>query len=174
MDNRHLAEQLERTGNLMDLLNNADWLRETSTSESECSGYVEAGIGLAPYVQQLKTISPDMFGAQKQQVKLLSILLPVLHDWLNSWELGLSFEVVYAEAQRLVYGHLVKAMEMQASWIEALLQEDGKVAPRQVKERLVGMLQQEDWQLLAKVAACDMEKRILQRSQTQVELSVTV
>lgn len=174
MDDKQLAEQLEKTGNLMDLLNDADWLRKTAMAESECSGYVEAGAGLQSYVEQLKHVSPDVFRAQKQQVKLLSILFPALHDWLNSWELGLSFEAVYAAAQRLVYGHLVQAMETQASWIEALLAEDDHAAPVQVEERLAEMLEQEDWQVLAKVAAQDMEKRILHRAQVHSEMPIAV
>ena len=124
MDDKELAEQLEKTGNLMDLLNDADWLRKNTAAESECSGYVEAGVGLQSYVRQLKRVSPDAFRSQKQQVKMLSILLPALHEWLSDWGLGLSFESVYAEAQRLVYGRLVQAIEVQAEWIEALLAEN--------------------------------------------------
>ncbi|MGI8936254.1 MAG: hypothetical protein ACR2FS_19510 [Phormidesmis sp.] len=174
MDDKQLAEQLEKTGNLMDLLNDADWLRENAAVEAECSGYVEAGAGLESYVERLKNVSPDALRAQKKQVKLLSILLPALHDWLDSWELGLSFEAVYAEAQRLVYGHLIQAMKTQASWIESLLSQDAQTAPVQVKEKLAELLRPEDWQVLAKVAAQDMEKRILHRAQVEAEVPISV
>ncbi|MGB3295638.1 MAG: hypothetical protein WBB01_21855 [Phormidesmis sp.] len=174
MDDKELAEQLEKTGNLMDLLNDPDWLRQNAAATTECTGYVEAGVGLQSYVQQLKRVSPDALKAQKQQVKLLSILLPVLHEWLSSWELGSSFETVYAEAQRLVYGHLVQAIAVQAEWVEGLLAENDQTAPVQVKERLAEMLRQEDWQLLATVAAEDMKKRILHRAQGHSEMPIAV
>ena len=174
MDDKELAEQLEKTGNLMDLLNDADWLRQNPEAETQCTGYVEAGVGLQSYVQQLKRVSPDAFKLQQQQVKLLSILLPALHEWLSSWELGSSFESVYAEAQRLVYRHLVEAIEAQAEWVEALLTEQAQPIPIQVKERLGEMLKSEDWQVLAKVAAQDMENHILYRAQVYSELPVAV
>lgn len=172
MNDKQLAEQLEKTGNLMDLLNDADWLRQNVEAATESTGYVEAGVGLQSYVNQLKRVSPDVFKVQKQQVKLLSILLPALHDWLNSWELGLSFEVVYAESQRLVYKRLVEAMETQVEWIEPLLSEDGLMAPVKVRERLAELLRPEDWRVLAKVAARDMEERILSRAQVQAEMLI--
>ena len=174
MDDTQLAQQLEKTGNLMDLLNDPEWLRNNAASADKETGYVEAGVGLSPYVQQLKQVSPEAFRVQKQQVKLLSILLPALHDWLNSWELGQSFEAVYAEAQRLIYGHLVQAMETQSEWIEALLVVDEQTARIQVKERLPKMLRQEDWLVLAKVAAQDMERRILHQAQIQSGMPIAV
>jgi hypothetical protein len=174
MDEKELAQQLEKTGNLMDLLNNNDWLQKTAAAEAECTGYVEAGAGLESYVQQLKNVSTDAFKEQKRQVKLLSILLPALHDWLASWELGLSFEAVYAEAQRLVYGHLVQATLMQAGWIEEVLAENEQGEQLRVRAKLSEMLQQEDWQVLAKVAAKDMEKRILARSQVRTDTPIAV
>lgn len=176
MDDQQLAQQLEKTGNLMERLNDQDWLKQNS--ETHCSGYAEAGAGLQPYVQQLKAVSPEAFNAQKRQVTVLSILLPVLHDWLESWELGASFEAVYAEAQGLLFRHLQKEATGQSEWIEKLLTEHPQdaLAGRQeerahVKEQLADMLRQEDWQMLAKVAAQDMEKRILLRAQAEKPIS---
>jgi len=174
MDENQLTQQLEKTGNLMDLLNDSDWLQKNSAAADEETGFVEAGAGLSSYVEQLNQVSPEAFRVQKQQVKLLSILLPALHDWLKSWELGQSFEAVYAEAQRLVYGHLVEAMEIQSEWIETLLAADKQTAHVQVKGRLPEMLCQEDWQILAKVAAQDMETRILHRAQLQSAMPIAV
>jgi hypothetical protein len=174
MDEKELAQQLKKTGNLMDLLNDPDWLQKTFVAESECDGNVEAGAGLQTYAKQLKQASPEAFKAQKQQMQLLSIFLPALHDWLISWELGPSFEVVYAEAQRLVYGHLVQASAGQSEWLEEALTDNSPNSPtkeqsKQVwaKEKLAEMLHQQDWQVLAKVAAKDMEKRILEQAQVQ-------
>ena len=174
MNDKELAEQLKKTGNLMDLLNDPDWLRRNSETEAGCSGYVEAGVGLQSYVAQLKKVSPETFGAQKQQVKLLSILLPALHNWLNSWELGLSFESVYAEAQRLVYEQLTQAIEMQAEWVDLLLAADNPTASVEVREILSELFSEESWQKLAKVAAKDMEERVLHRAQVHSQMPIAV
>jgi hypothetical protein len=181
MDEKELAQQLKKTGNLMDLLNDDDWLRKNAAAESECTGYVEAGAGLQNYVQQLKQVSPEAFKAQKRQVQLLSIFLPVLHDWLATWELGLSFEAVYTEAQRLVFSHLAQSTATKAEWLEKVLVEFDPGLPAheqsrqvRVKEKLSEMLQQEDWQVLAKVAAQDMEKRVLQRAQVRADTPIAV
>ena len=47
------------------------------------------------------------------------------------------------------------------------------MAPDQVKERLAEMLQIEDWQNLAKVAAQDMEKHILRQAQAEMPVMVS-
>jgi hypothetical protein len=181
MDEKELAQQLKKTGNLMDLLNDPDWLQKSFVAEVECNGYVEAGVGLQTYVEQLKKASPENFRAQRQQMRLLSVFLPALHDWLISWGLGPSFEVVYAEAQRLVYGHLVEASAEQALWIEEALTENNPNFPieeqrKQVwaREKLAELLQQQDWQVLARVAARDVEKRILERAQAQSATPIAV
>ncbi|MEL6555453.1 MAG: hypothetical protein AAFQ63_18635 [Cyanobacteria bacterium J06621_11] len=174
MNDKEIAEQLKKTGNLMDLLSDPDWQKRNAEEASSCSGYVEAGVGLQSYVDQLKKVSPEAFRAQKQQVKLLSILLPALHNWLNLWELGLSFESVYAEAQRLVYEQLTQAIEMQAEWVDLLLTADNPTASVEVREILSGLFSEESWQILAKVAAKDMEERVLHRAQVHSQMPIAV
>lgn len=184
MDDTQLAQQLEKTGNLMDLLNDETWLKQHPAIEAEGDGYVEAGTGLQAYVQQLKAVSADAFREQQQQVRLLSILLPGLHEWLSSWELASSFEVVYAEAQRLLYQRLKLALDNQEQWIDEMLASLAAIEQREsaaakdsqfnVKLRLALLLQQEDWQLLAQVAAQDVKQRILERAQTELDAPIAV
>jgi len=53
MNDAILAEQLRKTGNLMDLLNDEDWFRESDADRASEEGTVEAGLGLKPYVDLL-------------------------------------------------------------------------------------------------------------------------
>jgi hypothetical protein len=169
MNDEILAQQLEKTGNLLDLLNDDAWVRETEAIEAECGGQVEAGLGLRSYVEQLATVPPAAFRQQRRQVQLLSILLPELKTWLQSWELGLSFEAVYIEAQRRLFEHLQQPTPEQAAWLEALLTEDAQqITPEQkiVRSQAIAMLAQlfteDDWQALARTAAEETAKGILQ------------
>ena len=175
MNDEILAQQLAKTGNLLDLLNDEAWVRETEAIEAECGGQVEAGLGLTPYVEQLATVPPAAFREQRRQVQLLSILLPELKAWLQSWELGLSFEAVYIEAQRRLFEHLQQPTPEQANWLAALLAEDvQQIAPEQktVRQHAIAKLAQlfieDDWQAFAQTAAEETAKGILQVRQRAV------
>jgi hypothetical protein len=110
----------------------------------------------------------------KEQVRVLSMLLPVLRDWMMSWDLGASFEAVYVEAQQLLFQHIQQAAAAQENWIEELssayVQGTREEHPQaQLRKKLTEILTKENWQALATVAVQE-ETRILQHSQTQVEL----
>lgn len=174
MNDEILARQLAKTGNLLDLLDDEAWVRETEAIEAECGGQVEAGLGLKPYVEQLATVPPSAFRQQRCQVQLLSILLPELKAWLQSWELGLSFEAVYSEAQRRLFAHLQQPTPEQAIWLDALLVEDShpitpeqKPVRQQAIARLAQMFSEDDWQALAQTAAQETAKGILQLRQQE-------
>ena len=169
MKDETLAQQLANTGNLLDLLNNQAWLRETQAIETDCGGRVEAGADLKSYTAQLDAVSPSASGRQRHQVKVLSILLPELNVWLQSWGLGLSFEAVYIEAQRRLYEHLQQPTVEQAAWLEALLAEDDQpltseqnVIRGQAIAMLSRMFTEDDWQAFAQTAAEGMAAGILQ------------
>ena len=175
MNDEILAQQLEQTGNLLDLLNDDAWIQETEAIESECGGQVEAGPGLKSYVEQLATVPPAAFRQQRRQVQLLSILLPELKAWLQSWGLGLSFEAVYIEAQRRLFEHLQQPTPEPATWLDALLAEDArKIAPEQKTVRsqaiawLTQMFSEADWQALAHTAAEATANGILQVRQQEM------
>ena len=171
MDDNRLSQQLQKTGDLMDLLNDSDWLQETAAAEAACSGDVEAGVGTRSYVKQIQRTPPDALKQQRRQVTVLSILLPVLHDYLSDWGLGLSFESVYAEAQRVIYQRLAQMTPGQPGWINNLLAEGDQYLPieerpsqAQIEATLLEMLTPADWQVLATVAAKDMAAGILRRA----------
>ncbi|MGF1522694.1 MAG: hypothetical protein ACFBSF_10315 [Leptolyngbyaceae cyanobacterium] len=174
MDEKLSTQPVKRHRELMAQLNDPVWLKQNAAIEGD--GYVEAGNGLQGYVERLKAVTPEAFREPKRQVRALSVLLPVLRDWIVSWELGASFEAVSIEAQSLLFQHIQQASAAQESWIEDLIaaHEQGTRAEHpqaqlQLRERLAEILTQENWQALATVAAQDIEKRVWQRSQTQVE-----
>ncbi len=181
MNDEVLAQQLAKTGNLLDLLDDEAWVSETEAIEAECGGQVEAGLGLKSYVEQLASVPQAAFRQQRRQVQLLSILLPELKAWLQSWELGLSFEAVYIEAQRRLFQHLQQPTPEQATWLDALLTEDSQqIAPQQKTVRpqaiamLAKVLAEDDWQALAQTAAEETAKGILLVRQREGVLPVVV
>ena len=74
MNDAILAEQLRKTGNLLDLLNDEAWIREADADRASEEGTVEAGLGLQPYVELLKHASPEALQRQRWYVRVLSIL----------------------------------------------------------------------------------------------------
>ena len=174
MKDEILTQQLKKTGNLMDLLNDEAFVREAAAIETECGGAVEAGLGLRSYVAQIEAASPEALKRQRQSVKVLSILLPELRQWLEGWQLGLCFEAVYTEAQRLVYKRLDEFMVEQQAWIHDLLVENGQGLPAgekpvraQAIAKLSALLTEKDWQALADIAAESMAQGVLQAAQAK-------
>lgn len=155
MNDAILAEQLKKSGNLLDLLNDDHWVRQADEE-----GFIEAGLELMPYVDLLKEASPEILRQQRWYVRVLSILLPELKGWLVSWQLGRSLEAVYMETQQRLYQHLKQLTPEQANWIEALLTEDEQALPdgqkvtrAQVITWLAQLFSEEDWQAIASTAA---------------------
>ena len=181
MNDATLAEQLRKTGNLMDLLNDEAWVREADAEHASEEGPVEAGLGLQPYVELLKEASPEALQRQRWTVKVLSILLPELKGWLESWQLGRSQEAVYMEAQQRLYGHLRHPTPEQTAWIEMLLAEGEQASPNDqkvIRAGAIAMLAQifttEDWQAIANVASQTMAKDILQMGQEAAASTLTI
>ena len=181
MNDAILAEQLRKTGNLMDLLNDEAWVREADADRASEEGTVEAGLGLQPYVELLKDASPEDLQRQRWYVRVLSILLPELKGWLESWQLGRSLEAVYMEAQKCLYGHLRNLTPEQTDWIDALLAEKEQALPDEqkvVRAQAIAMLAQmfttEDWQAIANAAAQTMANDILRIGQGSVVFVATL
>lgn len=175
MNEQRRAEQLQIADERMAQLNDTDWLQQHPAAELEGDGWIEAGNGLQPYVAGLERLAVPDVKQMKAQVKVLSILLPVLRERLESCELGASFEAVYVEAQSLLFERIQQAAVAHESWIEALMvahERDASVGREQVREKLGEILTLENWQKLAKVAAYEAEKQILK--QAQVEIPATV
>ena len=129
-------------------------------------GRLRAGLGLQPYVEFLKDASPEALQRQRWYVRVLSILLPELKRWLESWQLGRSLEAVYMEAQKCLYGHLRHLTPEQTAWIEMLLAEGEQAVPNEqkvIRAEAITMLAQmfttEDWQAIAYAALPNNDER---------------
>jgi hypothetical protein len=171
MDERRLAEQFAQTGNLMDLCANEDWLKEWAQVEADCGGRVEAGLALRDYATRLSAPTIE----QLQTVKLQSILFTELRAWMESWQLGLSFEATYTEARRLIRYRLQHLSPEQQIWVRRLLADpDRDLASDQqpVRSQAIAMLgdllTQADWQALANTAAQGMAVGVLQMRQPDI------
>ena len=167
MNDAILAEQLRKTGNLLDLLNDDDWVRSADEED-----FVEAGLGLQPYVDLIQRASLEALRRQRWYVRVLSILLPELKQWLESWQLGRSFEAVYIEAQRRLYKHLEQLTSEQQGWIEALLAEAAQAVPKEQKvvraqttTWLAQLFTEEDWKAISAIAAQNIAHDIQQLGQ---------
>lgn len=173
MNDAILAEQLRKTGNLMDLLNDEAWVRDADADHASEEGTVEAGLGLQPYWDLLKNAAPEALQQQRWTMRVLSVLLPELKGWLESWQLGRSLEVVYLEAQQCLCSHLRNLTPEQTAWIEALLAAKELALPDEqtvIRTQSVTMLAQiftaEDWQAIANATAQAMANDILQIGQS--------
>ena len=168
VNEQRLADQLKKTGNLMDLTFEPDWLAEAA----EDGGPVEAGITARPYSNYLKSLTQEQNNSLRLQAQLLSILLPELKQWIEGWGLGLSFEAVHLSARQILYKHLKELTEDQADWVSLLIDENSQalpVAEQSVRSQTSHILTQiftaEDWHELAEVAAKGMAQTVLQISQ---------
>ncbi|MEL6456116.1 MAG: hypothetical protein AAFQ40_15545 [Cyanobacteria bacterium J06623_5] len=179
MNEQRRAEPMQIADEQMRQLNDIEWLKQHPADEIEGDGWVEAGNGLQPYVAALKRLSAQDMKTIKAQARVLSMLLPVMRNWMESWGLGASFEAVCIEAQTVLFHRIQKASFAQEDWFEelSLAYAQGtreEHPPEQLRNRLTEILTQENWQTLASVAAQDAEQRVLQYAHSQVELPTAV
>ncbi|MEM9121533.1 MAG: hypothetical protein AAGD09_27205 [Cyanobacteria bacterium P01_F01_bin.56] len=134
-----------------------------------------------PYIKYLESLTPEQHRFLRWRMRLFSILYPELQEWLQTWELGCSFEAVYTEARQLIYERLKQPTPEQTDWINALIAEDDQNLPRservlrsQVIPMLSALLTQEDRQTLADKAAQGMAQGVLQMVQVDTVPPVAV
>lgn len=152
------AEQLAKVDALLYAPCDEEWIAETVCIEGD--GWIEAGVMMKPYVEYLKSRTPEQIRAQFRQMRIQSILLPELHGRLQTWELGMSFEAVH---------------------LDALVAEDDQHLPmeeRTLRSQVVALLSnlftEEDWQTLADIAAQGASKGVLQLAQKKIVPPVAV
>lgn len=173
MDDPTLAAQYARSGDLMDLCNHEEWLRETAQIEDE--GQVEAGLLVKEYSEAVAAFTSEQNQQLQQQVKLQSILFTSLQQWMESWDLGAGFDDTYAIARRLIRDHLANPTASDLATIDRLLAEPvepGSINPsarKQAVALLSKMFTQEDWQAMAEAASRSISSRVLNTGQTQLE-----
>jgi len=168
MNEQKMAEQLKKSGSLMDLTFDQEWLE----GAAEDDGWVEAGVAAIPYYNYLKSLTQEQHRFLRFRARLVMILLPELRRWVETWGLGLSLEAVHTASRNMLYQHLKRLMEEQENWIAALIEEDDQNLPmekRSVRSQTIAVLSQlfttDDWNELAKVAAQEMSQTVMQVQQ---------
>lgn len=169
MNEQKMAEQLKKSGNLMDLTFDKEWLAESA----EDDGWVEAGVAAIPYHNYLKSLTQEQHRFLRFRARLVMILLPELRCWLETWGLGLSLDAVYAASQSILYRHLEQFMEEQEEWIAALVEEGAQHLPmekRSVRSQTIAMISPlfttDEWNELAEIAAQGMSQTVMQVQST--------
>ncbi|MEM9907168.1 MAG: hypothetical protein AAF921_19315 [Cyanobacteria bacterium P01_D01_bin.44] len=179
MNDPMLAERLAKVNALLTAPCDDAWIAETTRIEGD--GWIEAGPRMQPYVETLKSMSPEAIRTMRRQMRIQSILMPELCQWLESWGLGLSFEAVYTEARRVVRRHLKQLTPEQEAWLDALVVEDDQYLPmaeRTLRSQVVALFStlftEADWQSLADIAAQGMAQGVLQVAQKKETSSIAV
>lgn len=172
MNEQKMAEQLKKSGNLMDLTSDPEWLAEADDDD----GWAEAGVATIPYANYLKSLTPKHHRSLRFQTQLVMILLPELRDWIETWGVGSSSDAVFAASKTILYRHLKQFMEEKKEWIEALVEEDSKHLPmeeRSVRSQTISTLSQlftsNDWEELATVASQEISQTVRQVQRTVLE-----
>jgi hypothetical protein len=156
MDDHRLREQYEKTGNLMDLLRDPDFLREMVQAEDECMGTI--GAGFPAYSYDSQPVDPEKFRLAMQEVLLQSILFTELRLLISSADLGAEMQdAAILEGRRRIRQHLKQLTIEQQSFFDALMEEDSlkleyKPLRSQVKAKLYSLLSPNDWSAILEAA----------------------
>ncbi|MCU0570219.1 MAG: hypothetical protein MUF49_27050 [Oculatellaceae cyanobacterium Prado106] len=172
MDDNLLAEQYDKTGNLMDWCDTEAWLKSIEADGNEP---IEAGLPMKAYQAQLNALTQTQMQQIRDQMKVQSVLFPALHDWMSTWDLGAGFEDTYAIARRLIRQHLGAPTPALQQFIDQIIdqtsaenaQPNCALNSPQVIELLSAVFTPEDWQVMAQAAAQSISAQVLQAGQTQ-------
>jgi hypothetical protein len=156
MDKRIFKEQYEKTGNLMDLMRDPNFLREMVQAEDECGGTI--GAGFPAYSYDSQPVDPEKFRLAMQKVLLQSILFTELRLLISSADLGIEMEeAAILEGRRRIRQQLKQLTIEQQSFFDALMEEDSlkleyKPLRSQVKAKLYSLLSPNDWSAILEAA----------------------
>lgn len=155
MDSRIFREQYEKTGNLMDLLKDPDFMREMVQAEDECMGMI--GAGFPAYSYDSPPVDPEKLQLAMKKVRLKSILFTELRVLISSADLGAGTEAAITEGRRLIRKQLGQLTAEQQSFFDALVEEDAlkleeQPLRAQVKAKLYSLLPPADWNAILEAA----------------------
>ncbi|MEL6779673.1 MAG: hypothetical protein AAFO06_20730 [Cyanobacteria bacterium J06597_16] len=172
MDDSILAKQYALTGDIMDICNDPEWQKESARIEDDCNGYIEAGLPMRGYVEQLQSLTPEQNEQVRQYAKLIHILFPELHKWVESWNLGAGFEEAHKVARSILTERWNSFAIEQEEWVKALIAEEestekaaDKTVRQQTSAELAQMFTDQDWQKIADGAAQAVKQNVLQVGQ---------
>lgn len=176
MDDITLATQYAQTGDLMDLCNSEAWLRESARIEDE--GQIEAGLAAQDYSQQVNALTPAQSQQLYRQMRVQSMLFGALHQWMESWNLGASFEDTYTVARRLVRYHLVNLTPQVQEQVQKILRDyphqetAHPLVQKQAMAILLKLLTSEDFQVMAETASRSIASRVMGAQEPPLESAV--
>ena len=170
MDPTTTPQPPQTSVDLIDYFNEQTW-----SPVDDWEGPTEAGADLKPYVEKLASVPAEKYRQQRWQMCVLSVLWPELKRWLQSWDLGQSFDAVYQVAKQRVHQQIKQPTPDQKEWLDALLTEaDQKLPPGERKQlsavipKLSSWLTAEDYKALSEVAARDIAEREMQQRHHQL------
>jgi hypothetical protein len=169
MDERQLQQQIEQTGDLMDVLHNPSILAELIQIEEEHEG--DIGAGFPAYTHDPKPVTPKQVIAMRRQVRLQSIVLSELAEMIERINLGVGREAAIVESRRRIRQRLGNLTGEQQIYFDALVDEDqlqteNKPIRAELKSVLRGLLSQADWDDIGRVATESIQAQWTEYFQT--------
>ncbi|WP_413176240.1 hypothetical protein [Anabaena azotica] len=153
----------QELANPMDLLLNKEWLRKSILAEEEVSGNIGAGLDWGSSFEQL-LLNPELF----YRLKTLRISLNrEVRLLLKDWNLGTATSIASATAREKLLERLRLPTPDVREHIKVVLQRDelfGEefIYNHQVLRELLGvMLTENDWEIIASVAADSLKQQII-------------
>ncbi len=162
-DHKSISKQEPATP--MDLLLHEEWLRKSIEGEEEVGSNIGAGLDWGSGFSQL-LLNPELF----YRLKTLRISLNREVRWLlKDWNLGTATSIASATAREKLLERFRLPTPNVKEYIQTVLQRDelfGEefISNHQVLRELLGvMLTQEDWEMIASVAADSLKQQIMQQ-----------
>lgn len=172
MDDQRLRQQYEETGDLLDVLQAPEVLREMIEAEDACGGVI--GAGFPAYSLNPRPVDLALWKQAMKKVRLQSILFTELEDLMRAANLGGGTEVAITEARRRIRHQLTQLSEEQQAFFTALVEEDQQrpvelVFRPLVKSQLCSLLTPKDWSEIGQAATDAIQghwNEFIERSKT--------
>jgi hypothetical protein len=174
MDDKIIAEQYAKTGNVMDLCSTEAWLQEI---ENEGDSQIEAGLSMRGYLNQVNALTTEQSKNIRHQMRVQSALFTVLHDWMGTWDLGAGFQDTYTIARRLIRQHLAAPTPSLQLFMDTLsaadsqTTSDNKPNQQQVIELLAELFTPDDWEIMAQAASQSISSKVLNTGLAQPKIA---
>jgi hypothetical protein len=159
MYDRKLQEEYEKTGSLMGILRDPEFLREMVKAEDECE---EIGAGFPAYSHNPQPVDPEKMKQAMHKVRLLSLLFTELKVMMTQANLGVGTEAAILEARRRIHEKLDHLSEEQKSFFDALVAEEltaplSKPLHAQLQTKIYSLLSVTDWNAIGEKATIALQ-----------------
>jgi hypothetical protein len=160
MNDRVLQQQIDRSGDLMDVLDDPAILGELIQVEIDHKG--DIGAGFPAYSRDPKPVTPEQAIWMRREVRLQSLVMSEFAEMLRCVNLGAGREAAICEGRRRIRAHLVKLTEEQQRYFEALVDEDQqqteeKPIRAQLRTVLRELLSEAEWGEIVQLATASIQ-----------------